>query len=300
MLEHGGRLRQAARQHGIVARGQLLHLGLDSAAISRRVARGRLHPVHAGVYAVGHASLTLRARWMAAVLRGGRHAVLSHRAAGALWQVVAPSSGPIDVTVATGRAAPPGLRFHCLPIGEDERTIVDGIPVTCPARTLCDLARSFDEQGLARAVHEAEVRRLGGALSMPDVLARYPGRHGSGTARRVLGRRAQPAGITSNAFEAGFLDLVKAAGLPTPRVRPELRVGGRKLEPDFVWDDARVIVETDGREVHLTADAFERDRARDRMLQAHGWRVVRVTWRQARFEGAAVASDLRRLLGCAP
>ena len=45
-----------------------------------------------------------------------------------------------------------------------------------------------------------------------------------------------------------------------------------------------------------TAAAFERDRARDRVLNARGWRVVRITWRQLHDEPEAVAYDLRALL----
>jgi very-short-patch-repair endonuclease len=48
--------------------------------------------------------------------------------------------------------------------------------------------------------------------------------------------------------------------------------------------------------VHGTRRAFEADRERDRILQAEGWRVARVTWRQMRREASAVEADLRRLL----
>jgi very-short-patch-repair endonuclease len=57
------------------------------------------------------------------------------------------------------------------------------------------------------------------------------------------------------------------------------------------------VVELDGRTVHDTAAAFERDRARDRRLHAAGWRVVRITWRQLREEPEALAADLRAVLG---
>src|SRR4051794_7755647 len=77
----------AARQHGVVTARQLVALGLDDAAVWRQVEAGRLHRVHRGVYAVGHGRLTREGRWLAAVLRCGSGAVLSHGSAAALWGI---------------------------------------------------------------------------------------------------------------------------------------------------------------------------------------------------------------------
>src|SRR5881227_2459441 len=72
--------RLAAKQHGLVTRGQLLDLGMDRRAIDRRVKSQRLKPVHTGVYLLGPVMPAL-AREMAAVLACGADAVLSHRSA---------------------------------------------------------------------------------------------------------------------------------------------------------------------------------------------------------------------------
>jgi very-short-patch-repair endonuclease len=64
-------------------------------------------------------------------------------------------------------------------------------------------------------------------------------------------------------------------------------------EVDFVWRDARLIVETDGWAAHGTRRAFERDRLRDAKLTAAGLRVVRVTDRTI----DAFEQQLARLLG---
>ncbi|MEA2471960.1 MAG: Transcriptional regulator, AbiEi antitoxin [Thermoleophilaceae bacterium] len=47
----------ARRQHGVVTRRQLLRHGFSPDAIDRRIARGRLHAVWRGVYAVGRPDL---------------------------------------------------------------------------------------------------------------------------------------------------------------------------------------------------------------------------------------------------
>jgi predicted transcriptional regulator of viral defense system len=102
----------AARQHGVLAVGQLLAAGISRARISRLVARGWLRPLHRGVYLAGpiHAPL---ARLMAAVLAVGDGAVVSHRPAAELWGLGTAIPGAVVVTCA-GRAprSRDGIRVH--------------------------------------------------------------------------------------------------------------------------------------------------------------------------------------------
>jgi very-short-patch-repair endonuclease len=70
---------------------------------------------------------------------------------------------------------------------------------------------------------------------------------------------------------------------------------GAALLADCLWRSQGLIVELAGRATHATSAAFEHDRARDRILQAAEWRVIRVTWRQLHEEPAALAEDLRTL-----
>src|SRR6476646_7236300 len=76
--------RIAARQHGVVSAHQLKWLGMPSSAVGDRVTAGRLHRIHRGVNAVGHAGLSDRGQWMAAVLACGPNAMLSHTSAAEL------------------------------------------------------------------------------------------------------------------------------------------------------------------------------------------------------------------------
>jgi very-short-patch-repair endonuclease len=88
--------------------------------------------------------------------------------------------------------------------------------------------------------------------------------------------------------------------LPKPTLNVPLQLGSDWIEVDCLWRDQRVIAELDGHAAHGTRAAFERDRNRDRALQALGWRTVRVTWRQLHEHESAVVADLRRLLTASP
>jgi very-short-patch-repair endonuclease len=228
---------------------------------------------------------------MAAVLACGEDAVLSHRGAAALWQLL-PSS-LLEVTAPTARGRP-GIKRHRARLADDEITRERGIPVTTVPRTLFDLAAVVPRHRLERAINEAEVqRRLTDSLSLPVLLKRHPRRRGSKALRAILETGAT---LTRSDLEARFLMFVEQTRLPTPEANAHLLINGIWIECDFVWRAERVVAELDGRDTHDTAAAFERDRARDRALAAAGWRTVRVTWHQLRREPESLAADLRQIL----
>jgi predicted transcriptional regulator of viral defense system len=284
----------AERQHGVVARRDLMRAGVTCDAIRHRVAHGRLHTLHRGVYAVGHTVLSADGIRMAAVLAAGPGAVLSHRSAASLWGLRPWNA--IEITVEQPRRPRSGMRIHELPLSRDAVTIERSIPVTTVPRTLFDLAAVLPRAQLERAINEAEVQRLTDPLSLADFVERYPRRSGVAVIKAILATTDAGANLTRSELEDRFLSFLEQAGLPQPEVNAHLFVAGRWIECDCVWRNARVIVELDGLAAHGTAAAFERDRARDRMLSARGWRLVRITWRQLHEEAAAVAYDLSALL----
>jgi very-short-patch-repair endonuclease len=285
----------AGRQHGVVARWQLLAAGVGRRAIDQRMGR-RLYRIHRGVYAVGYPASGIERRWMAAVLAAGQNAVLSHRSAAQLWGLVPRNNHPAEVTRPTYFRSDPPIRAHRSSLRDDERTVVEGISVTTVPRTVLDLAAVGSRREVERALNEVEVRGLTDPLSIPDLLARYPGRRGTATLRELLREGAEAAGPTRNDFEEFFVPLLDSHGLPRPRFNADVCVAGRFFSADCLWRRERLIVELDGRAVHGTRLAFENDRERDRLLMVDGWRVMRVTWRQLRDQAPAIASDLRRAL----
>lgn len=279
--------RLAGRQHGVVARTQMVACGFGHRAIERMVTSGRLHLLHRGVYAVGHRLLTRESRFMAATLATG--GILSHRSAGVLHRVVV-YDGPIEVTTAAERRSRTGIVCRCSALPPDERTVIGGIPVTTSPRTLLDLAAVLPERRLQRAVNEAERLRLTDALSVPDLLARYPRRRGTAKLCAIESRGGE---VTRSVLEDRFLVLVERFDLP----RPSMNATRSGYEVDAIYPSARLIVELDGRAVHTTRLTFDEDRERDRRLAVQGWRVVRLTDHHLKTQAAAIARDLRVLLG---
>jgi hypothetical protein len=286
----------ARRQHGVVARRQLLGLGFSRRVIAGRLQHGQLHEVFLGIYVVGTRRIGRKGRWMAAVLAAGEDAVLSHRSAARLWRLLPPAAEWVDVACPLGRVVRrKGIRSHELAVADDEQTVIDAIPVTSVFRTIFDLAAVAEKREVERALHEAEVRGLTDRVSLPMLLERYPGRRGTRSLRTLLDSD-EPVGITRNEFEEAFLALIDAYGLPRPRMNANLALRGRFFEIDALWERQRVALELDSRGVHGTKKRFETDRQRDRILVAEGWKTMRATWRQLQEEPKEIAADLELAL----
>jgi very-short-patch-repair endonuclease len=285
---------RATRQYGVISRVQLRELGLSDGGISARVARGVLVRLHHGVYAVGHTALGPRGRWTAAVLACGPGAVLSHAAAGALWELRASEATIIDVTVpgSGGRRHRQGLRVHRARSLDGRTTIKDGIPVTTPARTILDLAATLDGRALERLLDQAENARLTDVASL-DALARaHTGHKGAAKLRATLQAHEPGTTVTKSELEERFLALCRQAGLPQPRVNDDVE----GFEVDFVFKDHRVLVETDSWRHHKSRESFESDRRRDATHAAAGYRTLRFTHRQMTGDPAAVTRALQAVL----
>lgn len=262
--------RIAGGQYGAISSAQLQAAGLGRNAIAKRCGAGRLHRLHRGVYAVGHIAPSNERRWMAAVLALGEGAVLSHRSAAELWELLPSHEGPIDVSLPGrgGRQRREGIRVH-RPRALEPREVTArrGIPITSPARTLADLKSTVPGHALRRATRQADF------LGLPT------------GANIELDK-------TRSELERRFLWLCRHHHLPKPAVN--MRIGAMTV--DFCWMEQRLIVETDGYKSHRGKAAFEADRARDLRLRALGYQVVRLSHRQVFDEPWSVLTALRPLL----
>ncbi len=228
---------------------------------------------------------------MAAVLAGGPGAVLSHRSAAALWGIRGTAASRIEITVPTRTRHRPGISASEGRLAPDEVTTHHGIPITTPPRTLLDLAIVLTPHRLERALDQAEHLRLTDPVPLDALVARHPGRRGTKALKEILEKRTLGDLLTRSELEDRFLAFLDAHDIPRPITNA--RIG--PYEVDAHWPAARLVAELDGFAAHGTRAAFERDRARDRALQATGHRVVRITWRQLRDDTTTLASQLRDL-----
>lgn len=291
----------AGRQHGIVSRNQLRALGLTDEAIDVRTTSGFLHPIFRGAFAVGHLSTGRRGRMLAAVLACGEGTVVSHGSAAeliGLWDKT-----PVSVDVIPPRRAGRKLRHvrwhNVLRPGSQEVELREGIPCTTPARTLVDMAGQLGRGSLRQMVERAAVLRALHPEEVDRVLARGR-RRGAPQLRAILdGWRSEEVPRLRSPLEARLLHTLLETGLPRPKCNVMLEVDGHRLEVDMLWREQRLVVEIDGQQTHGTRAAFGRDRWRDQVLMAAGYRTARVTWAQLEEEPEGVVRRIRRMLGAA-
>lgn len=208
---------------------------------------------------------------MAAVLALGEGAVLSHRSAAALWNLLPPTGGPVDISLPSrnGRRPRGGIRIHRpKSLLAAETTRRSGIPVTTSARTLTDLRSIVSARELRRAIRQADF------LGLP-----------TGADIEVDRTRSE--------LERRFLWLCRRHGLPEPAVN--MPIGG--LTVDFCWPEKRLIVETDGYQAHRGRAAFEHDRDRDLKLHALDFGIVHLSHDQVFRRPDEVIAILKPKLG---
>ena len=232
-------------------------------AVDKRIEAGRLFPLYRGVYAVGHPTISLRGRCLAAVKACGAGAVISHYAAAFLWGMLE----PFDCSPTSRRQEqePPGINTHRAK--SIDATTLHGIPVTTPMQTLIHLSAILPFKTLRRAVNEALGRRL---ITPIDLVTSH--HRGAKKLRQVLATAAP----TRSENENLALHLLNAAGIAKPLVNPA--IPRRRKIPDFLWPDHDLVLEADSLRYHGNLIARADDADKQAELEALGYTVIRTSW----------------------
>jgi Protein of unknown function (DUF559) len=278
------------RQHGVVARRQLLEHGLTAKAIRHRLRIGRLYPLWTGVYAVGRPQVSRGGTWMAAVLACGPGALLSHRSAAALWGFGIEHPDYIEISLARhSTLCRPGIRVHDR-AGLWNRDIGSrfGIPVTRPVRTFLDLATVTGPKTVERAINEADKLNVIDTDALRLALDEHPGQPGIRMLRQVLDKHTFR--LSDDELERLFRPIAASAGLPVPLTKHMVN----EFEVDFYWPDLGLVVETDGWRYHRTPSTQTRDALRFQTHTAAGLTPLRFSHWQVKYEPHHVRRILAR------
>lgn len=287
----------ASEQHGVIARRQCRHVGADKSALRPEREGGLWEPLSPRVLRLTGAPFTTRSRVMAAVLDAGDAAVASHRTAAALWRLPGFELRECEVSRLHGTDYEPvllGRVHHPRLLPSHHTTVVDGIPVTTPARTVFDLAGLLPPHRTERALDNAVAASpalLPVLHRMLPELARR-GRTGITVMRGLLADRPIGSVVPASGLEARVVRLLDQAGI---RTRRQVDLGGDDWigRVDLVVSGTNLVIEVDSARFHTSRLDRLRDERRDAELAAAGYQVLRVTEEEAWHVPAEVVRRVR-------
>jgi Protein of unknown function (DUF559)/Transcriptional regulator, AbiEi antitoxin len=286
-----------------VTTAELTTAGCSGARIRALTRRGDLYQVRRGVYANGPRAREVLAiadgrqllQLAAAVAVTGTGAVVSHESAAYLYSIdllATPDAATLTCSPGRGWTARFGVRLHAMTLPAEHVTTMIRMPVTTPARTVVDLARTLSFNAGVVTADSALHRKLVTKAELTDVLAacaRWPGaRCAAAVIEFADGRAESPLeSIARIAF--------KDCGLPPPEL--QVWLGGTD-EPigrvDFYWRQYRTIAEVDGATKYADPQRARAQLRRDSLLRDDGFEVVHFTWQQITQTPDQVAVSIRK------
>lgn len=254
-----------------------------------------MHRVFWGVYLVGHSVPAPLAVEQAALLAAGDDSFLSHYSAAYVHGFLPRPDGPVHVTTPRHRGRPRGIAVHTsLRLEPPDTTHRHGLRITSVARTLIDLAEVAAPRHLERALETALAQKRTTDRQLRALIGRSPGRRGAAILKALLDFRGDDGYARSRAEDV-TRRLCRTGDLPQPR--SNVMVAG--YEVDFAWPPQRIVLEVDSWAHHSGRDQFEYDRRKTAGLQAAGYTVMRVTWRQLTEQPVASAAKIAAALALA-
>ena len=288
----------AASQHGLVNRKQLLAAGASDKAILCRTRTGQLERLLPGVYLTAGSPLTPRGRLMAVNLWAGEDAAISYTSAAWLWGLDGFAPSPIHVSMSR-KSRPPkaSIVLHsCESVAQLDQQHVAGIGVTSPTKTLMDLAgmgHPRTEKALDQCLRENKTT-LEQLWLLVDSPTAY-GRRGVGRIRDLIAQRSPNHAPTHSELEDLFLRIVRWGRFAESTRQYPFELAHTTIHTDFAYPELSLAIECDSYAWHSDREQFDRDWQRDTELQALGWKVVRLTWAQLRYDPNYVIRQLRAL-----
>lgn len=281
---------------GVVTRRQAQQLGISPHALARLVRSGRLERFTDGVFVDGAMPPNPRTTLRAALGSAGRDAVVSHRSAAWLWDMVDhPPAIPTLTVPFDRRVRRPHISVHQtthLPLRRRHR----GFPLTDPARTILDLAGAWPDKSLDLLVDRALSMRLVTTERLQEAARSDPEHRRAGS--RALRQRLAVRGLVDaprpsvlESHMSRLLERLVRRGTVPPPQRETAVLGGR-FRLDFSWPTVGLAVEVDRYVWHADPSRMGADHERRNRLCGAGWTLLVYTWAQVMHDAEAVMAQI--------
>jgi very-short-patch-repair endonuclease len=292
--------RLARSQYGVFTRHQAHTCGLTDDSLWRRTKSGLLVAESKNVLRFAVVPQSFKQMLLALCLRAPGRIWVSHRAAGALWQLDDVPPEVVEVTslisIAPSRSDVVVHRVADMP--SRDTCLLAGIPVTTVHRTLIDLGAVAGADVVEAAMESALRRRMTTIERLEARMGEIGGRgRRAGVLRRVLARREPGAPPTDSGLETQFVQLLRRGRLPQPSRQQVVRdESGLVARVDFEYLGRDIVIEVDSRKHQLRMREWEKDLKRRNRLTTQGKRVLHVTYRRMKTEPQGILDEIRAAL----
>ena len=281
----------------VVSRQDVLAMGMSQGAVNARLAAGHWVALAPGMFLRHEACLVLdeatdefeqrrRAHLRLAIAAQRRRpgTVLVGGTAAILLGLPLVTGVPKVVQLSRGRGSTAhvgirdGVRVRSIPVSPESTQFINGTEVVRPEECVIDLASYSRADGLAAAdaalrICAVEFDELSRVLDHRDKGAR-----GVRIARWVL---QEANGLRETPLESLSWSRFHEWELPLPAMQSVIcdDHGNFIARVDFLWAEAKVIGEADGRMKYNSPDDLYREKRREDALRSLGFTVVRWSWR---------------------
>jgi very-short-patch-repair endonuclease len=286
---------RAGRRAGVFTRDDVTAAGGDKYLVARRERAGRWNRWWIDVFSLAsHPASHDQLCWVA-VLAAGPGGHLSFEAAAERYGLAGIERDIVAVTTRrSNHIEIPAVAFHQLDdVLPHHLGVVDGFPISTPARTIVDLAAIVSPGRLGVALEDVVVRRLARLGDIRDVLTEVR-RHGKpGVAKLVAAldaRDGQPP--PASELERHLHETAARAGVTLSRQHPLPARPVIEGVVDGVVVESKLILESDGRRWHARMRDMARDRQRDREAARLGWLTLRFVYEDLVHDQRGSADDI--------
>lgn len=286
----------AAHQYGAFSRAQAESAGLTKSMIETRRTSGAWIDLAPSVYAVASAPPKWE-RQMAAALLSRPGSVVAGRSAAYIHDFVDSRPGRPMVIVGPERNARSPLAQVIRSQYFDDLEVVRkaGFKVTSEPETIVTIARSVTAQNLERVVDDVLARGSCDVESIVQLASRRSGVPGLGRLQPILlERRANAYQPPTSELERHLYRLLDQPSIPPTTRQMPFGFDRVTATVDAYIPAWGLIVEADGRRWHTRKADMERDAMRDNEAAAHGFAVLRFTWKLLLSQPAVCLDQLLR------